>query len=330
MADLSYVTLDPPNGGIHPTDLAPGTDGAVFERNNFPIPEPPTAITVDASDGRRTVTIADLDGYDQVEHTWMLECAGNARTGMDPRPVGTPWPLAAMSPVTAGGVRLRDVIGSLPETVSELVFTGADRGRITGEGTINYQFSLTRDEALGEDPLLVTRLNGQPLSVRHGGPIRLMVPGAYGMKSVKWLAAIHSVDEPFEGHFVRKYRYRGDPRFTDESPVDRALVRAVISSHSSGDPIAPGPNRVSGAAWSGVGTVDTVGVSGDGGSTWVEAELSHDGDIAWWEAEVDIAPGAVLVARATDSSGATQPLDAPWNKGGYGNNAVHRVVLGAP
>ncbi len=329
MPGLRVVTTDPPNAGVELSSLAGNVSQAgVFERNNFPIPETPPAsfgIRIPGADDR-SVSLADLQGFPQATHRWMLECAGNARTGMDPRPVGTPWPLAAMSPVTASGARLVDVLGDLSDNIVELVFTGADRGRIRDEGVIPYQFSLTRSEALDARALLATSLNGEPLSGRHGGPIRLMVPGAYGMKSVKWLESIHAVDTPFEGHFVRKYRYRGDRRFVDESPVDRTLVRAVITSHTDGGRVSAGPTRVTGSAWSGHGDVTSVRLSADDGASWVEADLSPDGDIVWWEAEVDVGPEPVLVARATDSSGATQPLEAPWNSGGYGNNAVHRVL----
>ena len=332
MPGLRVVTTNPPNAGVELSSLTGSVSQAeIFERNNFPIPEsPPTSFTIRiAGADDRSVSLDDLRAFPQATHRWMLECAGNARTGMQPKPVGTPWPLAAMSPVNATGVRLRDVVGALAESVSELVFTGADRGRVPADGAIGYQFSLPRAEAMGDEPLLVTELNGEPLSVRHGGPIRLMVPGGYGMKSVKWLEAIHSVEEPFEGHFVRKYRYRGDPRFADESPVDRMLVRAVITSHVDDEALVPGPNTITGAAWSGADVIASVAISGDDGTAWVDADLTTDGDITWWEAEVGLVPGAVLVARATDASGATQPLEAPWNKGGYGNNAVHRVVLGA-
>ncbi len=259
----------------------------------------------------------------------VLECAGNGRALMDPTPEGMPWALGAVSPVRFSGVRLLDAVGELPETVIELVFTGSDRGLVKPEGSINYQFSLTRD--LWDRALLATHLNEQPLPFEHGGPVRLVVPGQYAMKSVKWLRAIDAVDEPFTGHFVNKYRYFGDNKEPEAAPVGDIAVRSLIADPADGSTFPAGNIVVRGLAWSATSGISSVELSLDDGETWaastVQASRSQYGP-ATWQADLTLAPGIyVIAAKATDASGSTQPEDPRWNRNGYANNVVHRVTV---
>lgn len=259
----------------------------------------------------------------------VLECAGNGRALMDPTPEGTPWALGAASPASFSGVRLLDAVGELPETDVELVFTGSDSGVVEPEGKINYQFSLTRD--LWDRALLATHLGDRPLPFEHGGPIRLVVPGQYAMKSVKWLRAIDAVDEPFTGHFVNKYRYFGDTNEPEAASVGDIAVRSLIADPADGSTRPEGEMLVRGMAWSSTSGISSVDLSLDDGETWspatVQPSRSRYGP-ATWHAELTLQPGIyVISARATDSTGAAQPEAPRWNRNGYANNVAHRVTV---
>lgn len=248
---------------------------------------------------------------------------------MDPTPEGTPWALGGASPVSFSGVRLLDAVGELPDETVELVFTGSDSGDVEPEGRINYQFSLTSD--LWDRALLATHLNDLPLPVEHGGPIRLVVPGQYAMKSVKWLRAIDAVTEPFSGHFVNKYRYFGDNVEPEATPVGELAVRSVISHPADGSTHPPGMMVINGLAWSSAPGIRTVDLSLDDGGTWSPATLgparSQYGPTTW-QVKTALEPGIYVIAvKATDSAGDSQPEEPRWNRNGYANNVVHRVTV---
>lgn len=257
-----------------------------------------------------------------------MECAGNSRTRMHPVPPGTPWDDGAVSTARWSGVALRDVLlsrGLLPGA-REVLFRGADSGREGGR-EIAYERSLPLDVALHPDTLLVTSKDGAPLPLQHGGPVRLLVPGWYGMASVKWLAAIEVLDRPFAG-FFQKDRYvdaRG-------APVSRVLPKSIVLAPGAGDEVRAGATtRVEGKAWAAAG-VAGVEVSVDAGASWTRATLGPSlGAHAWRAFSLAWTPterGAhVLVARCTDAEGATQPLEPVWNPLGYANNAVVPVTV---
>ena len=239
-ADTAMISLTdhPPNAE---TSLA-GLEGGIvanehfYVRCNFAVPE------LDAESWRlevggavdrpRTWTLEQLRALPGLERTVTLECAGNGRSLMSPAPTGTPWGLGAVSTARFGGVRLADVLaasGPSPAAI-ELVFTGADRGTVDPEGPIAYEFNLDLATARSRDPILAWTMNGEPITPEHGFPVRLVVPGHYGMRSVKWLTRITAVEQPFVGHFPRKYRYRGDRELLDDSPVGTIRVRSLITT----------------------------------------------------------------------------------------------------
>lgn len=322
------MTEHPPNIGVDVSGLdgASHTQKQMFVRSNFPVPNVlPDGIDIVVPDrAARRLTMEMLSGYREVEIDMVLECAGNGRVLMSPVPEGTAWGLEAASPITVRGVRFVDVLGSLPESVVEVVFTGAD----------GYQFSIDRELALTRRPILATHIGGEPLDEQHGAPIRLFVPGHYAMKSVKSLTRVEAVRNPFQGHFVQKYRYFQDADEPSEAPVADIKVRSVISSPLQGDSFTDGVIDIRGSAWSGTGEVESVEVSIDGGASWEAAHLMMAGEV-WgpfapvrWAITAAVAPGKVeIMARATDSSGATQPMESRWNVNGYANNVVHRLTV---
>lgn len=268
-----------------------------------------------------------------------LECAGTGRARLHPRALSQPWLHEAVSTGAWTGTPLGPLLerAGLSDRAVEVVFTGADRG-IEGGVEQAYRRSLPRDEAGREEVMLAWDLNGAPLPPQHGFPLRLVVPGWYGMAHVKWLTSVTAVTEPFRGYQQsRAYRLRTD-RDEEGQPLDRIAVRSLIAPPGIPDfytrarTVDPGPVEVHGRAWSGRGPVTSVDFSDDGGATWTAASLGEaNGPHAWhpWSVTWDPpGPGDYeLCCRATDASGATQPLEPGWNLGGYAVNAVHRVAV---
>jgi DMSO/TMAO reductase YedYZ molybdopterin-dependent catalytic subunit len=226
--------------------------------------------------------------------------------------------------------------GVSDETV-EVVFTGLDQGMERGVEQ-RYERSLPLSEALGGDSLLAYEMNGQPLPPQHGFPVRLVVPGWYGMANVKWLTKITCVKEPFEGYqHLYAYRFRADEE-DPGSPLTRMMPRSLMVPPGFPDfgtrkrYVRLGHCRIEGRAWSGWGTIEKVEVSTDGGRQWSDATLGeHISPSGWlkWTYDWHVAePGDhLLSSRARDSAGNVQPLEIPWNVGGYANNAVQRVPV---
>jgi DMSO/TMAO reductase YedYZ molybdopterin-dependent catalytic subunit len=284
-----------------------------------------------------TLTLEDLRSRPRRSAAVTMECAGNGRAKLSPRPLSQPWLAEAIGTAEWTGTPLRGVLeeAGIQEGAVEVVFTGADHG-LEGEVEQDYARSLPLAEALLDDVLLAYEVNGQPLPPQHGFPLRLVVPGWYGMTSVKWLRSIEVLAEPFQGYQqVRGYRYRDQPEDVGE-PVTRIAPRALMvppgfPEFMSRDRVIPyGPVRLEGRAWSGWGPIDRVQVSVDGGRTWYGAELGDPpGPAAWtpWTfAWTPSGPGEYeLSCRARDTAGNEQPLEPTWNVGGYSNNAVQRV-----
>src|SRR5205814_8290808 len=175
-------------------------------------------------------TLDELRARPSVRMPVTMECAGNGRARLSPRPVSQPWLLEAVGNAEWGGTPLRPLLeeaGMLDGAV-DVLFTGLDRG---WEADVEqfYERSLSTADALHDDVLLAWELNGVPLPPQHGFPLRLVVPGWYGMTNVKWLARIELVDRPFEGfQQVSGYRMRSDPEEPGE-PVERMAPRALMA-----------------------------------------------------------------------------------------------------
>ncbi|MER6998610.1 sulfite oxidase [Streptomyces sp. NPDC000410] len=286
----------------------------------------------------------DLDSlrsYEAVTLRVTMECAGNGRALLSPRPVSQPWLVEAVGTAEWTGVPLRVLLaeaGVGPDAV-EAVFTGADHGVERGVEQ-DYRRSLPLSVATGDDPdvLVAYEMNGAPLPPQHGYPVRLVVPGWYGMAHVKWLRDITLTDTPFTG-FQQSVAYRY--RLTAEGPgepVTRIAPRALMIPPGFPDfmsrarVVRPGRLGLEGRAWSGYAPVVRVEVSVDDGRKWHDAALDAPEDRPWawqhWHTAWTAAPGShVLVARATDAEGRTQPVEQPWNRGGFGNNLVQRIPV---
>jgi DMSO/TMAO reductase YedYZ molybdopterin-dependent catalytic subunit len=268
-----------------------------------------------------------------------MECAGNGRALLGPRPVSQPWLVEAVGTAEWGGTALRPLLeeAGVDDAAVEVLFTGLDRG-VEGEVEQSFERSLPLGEALRNELLLAYELNGQALPPQHGFPLRLVVPGWYGMASVKWLERITVLDRPFDGYQQRRsYRVRQEEDEEGE-PLTRIFPRALMVP--PGVPefltrerlVKPGTCRLEGRAWSGWGPVARVQVSTDGGAGWDDAEVdAHPTPWSWtawryfWKPKE--AGRYELMCRASDAAGNEQPVDPPWNLGGYVNNAVQRVAV---
>ncbi len=281
------------------------------------------------------LSLDDLLALPARELVVTLECAGNSRLGLAPLPQGEPWGSGAVSTGRWRGAALRDVLGraGLHGDVIEILFEGADRGeREDADGPLAFARSLPLDKALDPDTLLAYELNGEPLPREHGGPARLIVPGWYGMASVKWPLRMVALEQPFKGYFQAKRYVLDRPGNPEHEPLRAMRVKSTITCPAAGAVLAPGRHLVSGVAWSGAGAITRVEISTEGAGVWRPARLLGEPTCyGWrqWEFEWEVACRGrhALRARATDERGNIQPDAAEWNRLGYANNAVQVVVV---
>ncbi|ROP47209.1 molybdopterin-dependent oxidoreductase [Streptomyces sp. PanSC9] len=324
-------------------DITP--PGLHYVLTHYDIPYVPRAgawrLTIDGRVSRPLdLSLADLLSFPQVTTRVTLECAGNGRALLTPRPVSQPWLVEAVGTADWTGVPLRLLLeeaGAAPDAV-DVVFTGADHGVERGVEQ-DYRRALPLAVATGGDPevLVATTMNGAPLPPQHGRPLRLIVPGWYGMAHVKWLRSVTVSDTPFDG-FQQTVAYRLRQTVDDPGePVTRIAPRALLVPPGFPDfmsrarMVRPGPVTLEGRAWSGQAPVAAVQVSTDGGVSWEPADLepaTPRNRWAWrsWRTAWLATPGdRDLAARAVDADGRVQPLGQRWNRGGFANNAVRWV-----
>jgi sulfane dehydrogenase subunit SoxC len=288
-------------------------------------------------DTRLSLNLEALRNRPQISAVVTLECAGNGRAQLLPRPVSQPWLSEAVGTSRWTGTSLSSLLreAGVADRAVDVVFTGADHGIERGVEQ-DYQRALPLAEAMGEEVMLAYEMNGMPLPPQHGAPLRLIVPGWYGMAHVKWLRRISVVPKSFDGFQMRAYRLR-DTHDEPGIPLTRMEPRALLIPPGFPDfmsrrrVVESGPVQVEGRAWSGWAQISMVQVSIDAGDTWEVADLepapdSH-GWVRWmwvWQAELG---DYVLSARATDASGRIQPLGQRWSRGGFANNTVQRVAV---
>ncbi len=341
MSEPRVIKTDPYNAETSSDQFATTVTptAAHYVRSNFDLP-------VLDRDGYRLTIGGDVQHEQHLDlHTLSqlpafearvtMECAGNDRLGMRPIPAGEPWASGAVATATWGGVRLADVLARVQplDTAREVIVTGADHGPrddALTPGVVSFARGMPLEVATHPDTMLALTMNGEPLSVAHGAPVRLVVPGWYGMANVKWVVGLTLSRERFVGYFQQQ-RYVYDEGGMIR-PVTRMRVKSMITAPVEGETVSAGSITVRGWAWSGDGGITRVELAVGGGDAWQDATLgTPDGPHAWtpWQATcvVDHPGRLVLRSRATDSSGATQPDVSPWNRLGYGNNAVRPVMM---
>ena len=321
-------------GGVTP-------NARFYLRNHFHIPK------LDPENYRLTVgglverplslTLRELRGMRSHSLAVTLECAGNGRTLFDPPIEGEKWDFGAVSTAEWTGVPLVELLerAGVETDAHDVLFRGADGGMVEGRPEpIRFERSLRLNDPHLADALLAYAMNGEPLPIQHGYPLRLVVPAWYAVTSVKWLTEIELISRQFNGFFqADRYWYHWNREGTSvvSEPVTLQLVRSLITEPSAEQQVRHGELAIRGVAWSGTSAIARVEVSvGEGG--WKEARLVGDqqrGSWRWWELITRFdQPGVfILRARATDMAGHTQPDRAEWNRLGYGNNSIQRAPI---
>ena len=319
-------------GDITPVELH-------YVRSNFAVPTHDGSLEIGgAVQSPATLTLDDLRALPAVERAVTLECAGNGRLATRPLPIGEPWGDYAVSTARWTGALLSDVLEQAQPAANgvEVRFEGADHGPYhlapvlpeTNRDDLTFVRSLALEHAAdpAAEVLIAYEMNGEPLTPDHGAPFRLIVPHWYAVASVKWLQRIDVLTEPYAGEFqTGHYVYEWPDR--EHERVTLMRVRARITDPAPGATIAAGMYTVRGKAWSGTGPVTDVHVSFTGEGDWHPAKLeSPKGPFQWQDWSLDWEPSNVgrhsVRARAADAAGNVQPDVPPWNRLGYGNNAI--------
>lgn len=354
--DLQFLTSDPRNGEpaldklvqswITPTKL-------FYVRSHAPNPD------IDVNEFRLEVagmvdeelslSMDDLRSYPEQEVTATLTCAGNRRVEFNKvnEVGGVQWGPGAIGNATWTGIRLADVLkraGIKPEG-KHVWFEGLDEIE-KGDGVIGFGASIPIEKVMEQQKdgaastlsaLLCYGMNGETLTADHGYPLRALVPGYIGARSVKWLGKITVSDRPSPNHYVQTaYKIvpsTDDLAWREAGPIYRFPINAAFPFDNEVE-LEPGPLKLTGYVLPTglVGTrVRRVQVSADSGTTWTTAEFVGDeSEHCWrlWQADVEVTRDtAVLIARANDSAGRFMPSRVPWNAKGYLQNSWYRVPV---
>ena len=262
-----------------------------------------------------------------------LECSGNGRSLLREKASGNPWTIGGVGNAVWGGVWLKDLLNiARPKgNARHAAFEGMDEPY--GAAKLKFIRSIPLEKALAST-LLAYEMNGEPLPLEHGFPLRALALGWTGANCAKWLKRITLLDRPYEGHYMDKvYRiFQKDEDPASGSVVTRISLKSIITQPLPGETLKRGPIVILGAAYGGERTVTEIEVSVDGGGAWAPGELIGPQEpFAWRQWQFPWNPakeGAYcLMARATDSEGNRQPMKASWNVLGYGNNGVEEHAI---
>jgi len=271
------------------------------------------------------ITYHDIRSMPSVTLTALLECSGNSRVFLKPPQTGIRWELGAVGNAEWTGVRVADVLrlAGVEDRVVEVILEGADKGEFhepdpKTPGIISYARSLPLEKARRPEVILAYRMNGKDLLPEHGFPVRAVIPGWYGMASVKWLTRIIATERPFDGYF-QTFMYttwQRDHGLPTLVPVSDMIAKAEIARPVAHEVVFSNTTyRVIGAAWAGESEVAKVELSTDGGQSWGITRFIDDPvPYAWrfWEYEWRTPVqqrDVTLMARATDSRGHIQPME---------------------
>jgi sulfite oxidase len=281
----------------------------------------------------RRLSFAEILSLPKTIQANTLECSGNGRALLKEPASGNPWTTGAVGNAVWGGVWLREVLALArpKEEARHAAFEGLDEP--AGKAKIKFIRSIPLDKALGTT-LLAYEMNGEPLPPKHGFPLRVLALGWVGANCAKWLSKITLRARPFEGHYMdrgyRVFQKGQDPK--TGRPVTQIPLKSIITQPLPGQKLKPGRNIILGAAYGGEREPAEIEISTDGGRSWRKGEwIGPREPFAWrqWQYVWEPAgPGEFhLLARASDSRGETQPMQAVWNVLGYENNGVSEHSL---
>jgi DMSO/TMAO reductase YedYZ molybdopterin-dependent catalytic subunit len=288
-----------------------------------------------------SLSLADLGSMPAVELAAVNQCSGNSRGLFEPRVAGGEWHNGAMGNALWTGVRLRDILdrAGVKAGAKQVQFDGLDGGVFPG--TPDFKKSLDLEMARGDDIIVAYAMNGEPLPVLNGYPVRLIVPGWFATYWVKMLSAITVLDTTDDNFWMKTaYRIPDTPNNDvvpgatgfPTIPINRLRVRSFVTNVADGGKLPPGSRDLRGIAFDGGSGIRRVEVSFDSGATWRDASLERDyGRYSFrrWNARLEVPPGSYVVAvRATANDGSTQRATAGWNPSGYMRNAIETYQVG--
>jgi DMSO/TMAO reductase YedYZ molybdopterin-dependent catalytic subunit len=282
-------------------------------------------------------TLKDLKQFEPVTITAVVQCSGNGRAFHQPKVPGVQWERGAVGNAEWTGARLRDVLAKagVQEGAQHVQLQGADRPVVATVPLFTRSIPLAK--ALHPDTVLAYEMNGRPLPLLHGAPLRVITPGWMADSCTKWLTEITVQAEEAKGYYMQTaYRMpvksveSGTTPNVPSTPVEAMVVKSLIAAPQAGETLRAGPVTIQGVAWSGEANVVKVEVSVDDGKTWEPARLlGEERPYAWrqwqfiWKANT--AGPVFILCRATDSQGETQPERTPWNPSGFLWNGWDRV-----
>jgi DMSO/TMAO reductase YedYZ molybdopterin-dependent catalytic subunit len=316
------------------------TDNAVFfKRNQGQIMQRPIKLTAWklSIDGlvkhKLNLSFEEIRRMPKAEVANTLECSGNSRSLLEKKASGNPWTIGGVGNAIWGGIWLSDLLAKaeLKKDAGHVSFEGLDKP--LGKAAIKFIRSIPLEKAM-DSTLLAYEMNGQPLPLKHGYPLRALALGWTGANCVKWLRKITVLDQPQEGFFMdRVYRVfqKGEDPKTGEV-VKEIDIKSIIVEPADAETLPAGILPIRGAAYAGEVGIQAVDVSVDDGSTWQPARLiGPDETYAWrhweylWEARQS--GEFTIMARATDTAGRQQPETANWNVLGYSNNGIREHAI---
>jgi DMSO/TMAO reductase YedYZ molybdopterin-dependent catalytic subunit len=280
-----------------------------------------------------TLTFEDIRRMPKVEVANTLECSGNSRSLLKKKASGNPWAVGGVGNAIWGGALLRDLFdqAELEKGAQHVSFEGLDKP--LGSAGVKFIRSIPLEKAIAST-LLAYEMNGQPLPLKHGYPLRAMALGWTGANCVKWLYKITVIDQPHEGFFMHKvyrvFQKGEDPK--SGKVVKDIIVKAIIVDPRNGETLPAGVVPIRGAAYAGEAGIEAVDISVDDGGTWKPARLiGLQETFAWrhWEYLWDVRQVGEysIMARATDTKGRQQPETAHWNVLGYANNGIREHAI---
>ncbi|WP_026564984.1 sulfite oxidase [Bacillus sp. UNC41MFS5] len=312
-----------------------------YRRNHFPYPKFATSFYFLPIDGLvytpKVFSLQEIYSFPSKTIKLVLECSGNKRELFKPKVFGEQWGKGAISQGIWKGVSLRFLLQytGLLDTAKEIVFEGYDYGeRPDSNQLFNFSRSLPIEKALDPDTIIAYEYNNHPIPFKHGYPLRLIVPGWYGMASIKWIKKISVIDNHFKGPFqtIDYVYYPNKENDNRKTPVTSINVNSTIQYPLNMQLMPTGIYEIYGIAWTGKGQITHVEISLDEGQTWNTCQLTSSSEkYSWvrWKYKWDaLKKGEYTIkSKATDSLGNIQPLDPMWNRKGYGYNAIDCIKV---
>ena len=341
----SSSTLETRRGAFGTSVVTPSSQ--LYVRNNLPAPDAAIlddrnawVVRVEGVKNPREITLAELKTLGLETVATVLQCSGNGRGFFPTKPSGTPWTVGAAGCVVWSGVPVRNVVAALGGVASGMAYVTGTGGEKLPEGVDPLTVLVERSVPLKamEDAILAWEMNGEPLSLAHGGPLRLIVPGYQGVNNIKYIKRLAFTEAQSQAR-IMQHGYRMTPPGAKASPDQPSVWEMTVKSWINGPlpeqgPLKPGMVQVHGVAFGGTRGIKGVEVSVDGGKTWQAAQLIGPdlGRFAWRQFVLPVRLGAgthVLASRATDTAGNVQPEQREENVGGYNNAswADHAVTV---